>query len=258
MSKKVRYFFILLICPFIWINIFWLAFRICSKAKKYRLDKNLYFPEQRFKLIYKIAKRFLLVKNITIEEINVDSLSSKPKLFIGNHKSNLDPIITFVVLYKNFTVKNNSFFTFVAKKELQKNKIIFNIMTLIDGIFIKRDDPREAINVLNEQKELVKKNYSIVIFPEGTRVYSDEIQEFKPGAFIIAYQTFIPIVVFTIFGTSGLLDKNKTNVRKSKKIVFEICKKFKHNDYSTLSTISLANNTRSIVEKTYNDIKEWK
>lgn len=59
-------------------------------------------------------------------------------------------------------------------------------MRYLGCIFLDRENARSAMNSLREGTELLKKGYSITIFPEGTRSRSDQMGDFKSGAFKMA------------------------------------------------------------------------
>ena len=48
-------------------------------------------------------------------------------------------------------------------------------MRYLGCIFLDRENARSAMNSLREGTELLKKGYSITIFPEGTRSRSDQM-----------------------------------------------------------------------------------
>ena len=55
--------------------------------------------------------------------------------------------------------------------------------------------------------EMVKKGYSLIIFPEGTRSHTGDIGRFHKGAFLLAQTYNIDIVPLYIHGNSDLLPK---------------------------------------------------
>lgn len=237
--------------PFVCIALCWSLFRAKSKAKKYRKDPKSIFVQDRFKIVYKLCKKALYIRNVKVNAIDFDSLPTNSKLFVGNHKSNIDPIVMIKVLYENLS---GQYFTFICKKELAKNSFIKAAIDLIDGIFINREDPRQVFEIVKKQKELIKNNYSIVVFPEGTRTFSDDIGEFKSGAFRIAYDCFLPIVCFTIYGSSGRMDKDKSNKIKGE-VKVKVNKCYRPKDFITTNVINLATKLRDAVIKTYDQLK---
>lgn len=233
--------------PFVTLSLCWSLLRARSKAKKYRREPRLVYVADRFKLAYKICKKVLFVKNINLDVLDFEDLPTAPKLFIGNHKSNADPIIMVKVLYESL---QGQYFTFLCKKELANNKWVKAVIDLIDGIYIDRNDPRQVFEIMKRQKELISKNYSLIIFPEGTRTYQDDINEYKSGAFKIAFECFIPIVNFTIYGSSGRMDSDKSNRTKGKVIV-KANKIIRPQEFITANAISIANKLRDMTVNTY-------
>lgn len=66
------------------------------------------------------------------------------------------------------------------------------------SVFLKRGEPRAAINTLKETTELLNKGFSLRIFPEGTRSRSATPGEFKDGAFKFAQKAKVPVLPVTI------------------------------------------------------------
>ena len=62
---------------------------------------------------------------------------------------------------------------------------------------------------MSEAVENVRKGYSLVIFPEGTRSKGGPIKEFKAGSFKLAFKSGVPIVPVTIDGTWKLFEEKK-------------------------------------------------
>jgi 1-acyl-sn-glycerol-3-phosphate acyltransferase len=91
-------------------------------------------------------------------------------------------------------------------------------MDLIDSLYLERENVRQSLEVYKKQIEMVSKKKSIAIFIEGTRIYEDTFGEFKHAALKIAYHSYLPILPIVIFGSSGLVDSNKTNVKKGKTV----------------------------------------
>ena len=64
------------------------------------------------------------------------------------------------------------------------------------------------MNSLREGTELLKKGYSITIFPEGTRSRSDQMGDFKSGAFKMAEKAKAPLIPVRISGTYKVMEAN--------------------------------------------------
>ena len=62
--------------------------------------------------------------------------------------------------------------------------------------------------MLIESRERLKNHVSVMIFPEGTRSESGELQDFKDGAFRLAVQLGLPILPLAVIGTRDALVKH--------------------------------------------------
>ena len=96
--------------------------------------------------------------------------------------------------------KQTSSESFISKIEHQDKKAINAVITLLDGIYIKRDDGRSILDCFNKQMENIKKGFSIIVFPEGTRVPGDEFKQFQPACLKVAYLNFLTVAPITIYG----------------------------------------------------------
>ena len=103
----------------------------------------------------------------------------KSAIFACNHQTNNDAII--------IKARVNLRFKFLAKDSLFKNKFIGWIFRGLGAYPINRggNDIKAVKTTLN----YLKNNKQIVIFPEGTRVKSDESAEYKNGLVMFALKT---------------------------------------------------------------------
>lgn len=120
-----------------------------------------------------------------------ENIPDGPCVFIGNHQGYVD----IIALMKATEGKQVSF---IAKEELKKTPYISKWVTVTGGLFITRGNPRSALKTLNEGAELLKKGYSLVIFPEGKRSNSSEMNPFQQGSFKLATKAKVPIVPFSL------------------------------------------------------------
>jgi len=185
------------------------ALRMARKYAKY--PKKVFF-EQRFTKVYKLIKKVLFLKQIKITSSSMRSVPFNASMIIFNHKSNLDGLVILKLLYE-YRQKYNPEFKFhvIVKHEISKHKSLYSILSLIDTLFIKRDDIRQSIGVYNSEINYLKAKEAIIVSPEGTRIYDDTFGEFKAGAIKPAFDLLIPIQPIVLYGTSGLMDKNKSN-----------------------------------------------
>jgi len=197
--------------------------KIYSYARKHKKDPYRIEAGKRYKLAHKVIKRALFIIRIETESSFHGKLPTKPCLIIANHKSNIDPLV-FIRELDKYNRKSDFpiYISIIAKDSIGKSKnilmkIVSKVLLIMDSLFIDRTDIRQQLEVYNKQLELVKEKKSILVFLEGTRVYSDDFGDFKAGALKVAYKTYIPIVPVVVNGSSGLIDKNKT-YKKGRKV----------------------------------------
>lgn len=121
-------------------------------------------------------------------------------LFTPNHQGMYDVPIMLTSLDKPNGL--------VAKKEAAHYPMLSTWMKYLHCVFIDRENPREGLKALNETAENIQNGYSMVIFPEGTRSKSDELGEFKGGAFKIAQKCQCPIIPVCIDGSYKIMEAN--------------------------------------------------
>ncbi|WP_205873869.1 HAD-IB family hydrolase/lysophospholipid acyltransferase family protein [Mycobacterium camsae] len=130
--------------------------------------------------------------------------AQRPAVFIFNHRNQVDPIISGALVKDNWVG--------VGKKELQRDPIMGTMGKLLDGVFIDRDDPDSAVEMLHTVEDRARNGLSIVIAPEGTRLDTTEVGPFKKGPFRIAMAAGIPIVPIVIRNAEIVASRNSTTL----------------------------------------------
>ena len=96
----------------------------------------------------------------------------------------------------------------VFKKELAKIPLFGWQLYLGPYVMIDRTNIEKALKSIEEAKKLMEdKNVSILVFAEGTRSKTGEIQEFKRGAFRMASAVGYPIIPVSISGSNKIMPK---------------------------------------------------
>lgn len=146
--------------------------------------------------------------NDTGSAVTVHGLENLPKdknaVFISNHQSNMD----ILVLMSQLPVPKG----FVAKIELGRIPLLSFWMKQIRCVFIDREDMKQSLKVILEGIELIKKGYSLVLFPEGTRSKNNTMGEFKAGGLKLATKPKALIVPVTIDGTYKIMEGNNNKI----------------------------------------------
>lgn len=121
-----------------------------------------------------------------------------PVVFVGNHQGNFD-----IPILLGYIAKQKAF---ISKIEILKIPLLNQWMKLMQCTFIDRKSPRQSVKAMAEAVESVKKGYSLVIFPEGTRSRGKPVGEFKAGSLKLAVKAGVPIVPVTIDGSWRLYE----------------------------------------------------
>ncbi|HET6346762.1 MAG TPA: lysophospholipid acyltransferase family protein, partial [Myxococcota bacterium] len=139
--------------------------------------------------------------------LNVEGLANLkgPALFIANHQSLIDVVFMPALLPR--TVR------FVAKKELRRIPLWGWAFAAGGAVLIDRKNPRAAISNIREGLKRLPKDWSLVVFPEGTRTQDGSMRPFKKGAFHMAVETGLPLVPIGMDGAREIVPRDGWLVR---------------------------------------------
>lgn len=131
--------------------------------------------------------------------------TDRPIVVASNHQSWFDIFLIAAVL--PISVR------FMAKKELRKVPLLGRAMRQAGHIYIDRQDRRAAFDAYEEAARVIRSGMSAVVFPEGTRSRTGELQPFKKGPFVLAIAAQAPIVPAYSAGTFTLMPKGSWRLR---------------------------------------------
>jgi len=119
-------------------------------------------------------------------------------VMVCNHQSLAD----IMVLFRLFV-----HFKWVSKAENFRIPLVGWNMSLNRYISIQRGSARGNIGMVRGCEAALRGGSSVMVFPEGTRSPDGELQEFRQGAFEIAFRTQSPLLPIVIDGTASALPK---------------------------------------------------
>lgn len=166
-------------------------------------------------------------------------------VLIGNHQENYD-IIILKPIFKNHPIN------FIAKEALFKTPIIGRWIGLLGSVPISKYADRSAAESIVKAIKKVKLGIPFGIFPEGKRSFSNEMIDFKPGAFKLAMKPKADILIVTLYDISSVnlipYLPNKTYVHFHPVLPYE--------EYKDLSSQELSNKVKNIIQERLNQFKE--
>jgi 1-acyl-sn-glycerol-3-phosphate acyltransferase len=187
MQKIISYplSFIFGIVFFFWLIVFHPIQWFCLKVFGYNVHR----------LSVAILNGFLVrtthVLGTTYKLSGIENVpDNKPLIIVANHQSLYD-IPPFIWFLRKCHPK------FISKKELGKGipSVSFNLRHGGSAL-IDRKDPRQALPEITRVAEFINKNnYSVVIFPEGTRSKTGEPKPFSVNGLKMLY-TYAPDAYF--------------------------------------------------------------
>lgn len=175
--------------------------------------------------------------------IHATGLEKLPKdgrfLLVSNHRSNFDPILTWVVLRKYDLA-------FVSKEENFHIPVFGRIIRRCCFLAIDRENPRNALVTIEKAAKLIADDtVSICIYPEGTRSKESRLLPFHAGVFKIAQRADVPVVVMTIQGTEKI---HKNVPFKKTNICFDVLEAIPANEVKSYKSVELSSRVRALME----------
>jgi 1-acyl-sn-glycerol-3-phosphate acyltransferase len=124
--------------------------------------------------------------------------SGETYMMVANHLSLLDILVLFR-LFRHFK--------WVSKIENFRIPFIGWNMRLNRYIELRRGERESVQQMMTACERTLAEGSSLMMFPEGTRSKTGELQPFKTGAFELALRGRVPIVPIVLEGTSNALPK---------------------------------------------------
>jgi len=156
-----------------------------------------------------------VVLGLKLDVRGVEAIDKRsPYVFMANHLSLLDGPLLYMLIPQAIRV--------ILKKEVFRIPLVGLGMRLVDFIPVDRKGIRAGKLCIEKASRLMReKNYSFLIFPEGTRSRDGNLQPFKRGGFFLALASQAAILPVSIKGSFELMPKGSFFVKRGKiKVVF--------------------------------------
>jgi 1-acyl-sn-glycerol-3-phosphate acyltransferase len=99
---------------------------------------------------------------------------------------------------------------------------------------------------MKECRKLLRRGMSVLIFPEGTRTMTGELQAFKDGAFFLAAELRCPVVPIAVHGTGDCLPKHGAVLRQKMHARVEVLDPIEPGD---MDKVALRKAARAAIEQ---------
>lgn len=222
-------------------------FRLLQVKKLAQQSHLPHIQEEIFKTPSVVSQKVIEKTNTKVYVEGENYLPDGPALYVANHQGLFDILALLGYLGKPVG--------FIAKIEIKKIPIIRTWMKLLQCVFIDRQDRRQSVRAIQQGTKNIKKGFSMVIFPEGTRSKDGELNRFKAGSFRLGTKAKVPIVPVTIDGTREIYEQNSHRIQSST-IKIVIGQPITPEEYIDMTGKELAEYTEKIIAKELENIRK--
>lgn len=161
------------------------------------------------------AKLFLLIYGVKQTVLGLENISKgEHYVFVANHSSYTDVPIAIAAIPLGVRL--------IFRNTLTRIPIWGWALLVSPYIIINRSNAAQAKKSLTHAADVIRGGGSVLLFPEGTRSATGELQPFKRGAFHLAYESGAKIIPMAIRGSYELLPRSATLPSSNKKISVSI------------------------------------
>ena len=155
-------------------------------------------PPRQLRVARAWARSLLWIAGVKVTVEGLDRIQPGGNyVFVANHVSYMD----IPVVLGNIPEE----FLFLAKSELFKIPFLGTHLRTAGHVLVPQEDPRSSIRTLQHTAALLHDGRSTLVFPEGGRSETGELQEFKDGAAFLAIRAQIPVVPMAMIGLRSIL-----------------------------------------------------
>ncbi|MDR1017865.1 MAG: 1-acyl-sn-glycerol-3-phosphate acyltransferase [Lachnospiraceae bacterium] len=199
---------------------------------------TLYIMKGSFRLLTTLS-------GVKLTVIGEENIPDEPVLFIGNHRSFFDILISYPRV-KRIT-------SYIAKKEIGKAPILGIWMKRLHCQFLDRKDPRQGLQVILNAINDIKSGISVCIYPEGTRNKGEELSllPFQKGSFKIGTKSKCAIIPMSVNNTANIFENHFPAI-KSTHVILEYGKPIYIDELDSEDAKHIDKYVHNIIQETIN------
>jgi len=166
-------------------------------------------PAAAWQFCHRAARTLLRLAGLTLDVQGLENLPADGRcVLVSNHASYLDGLVLVAAL--------PSPHTFVAKRELEHQRIAGRFLKRLGVAFVERFDPKRSVADAQHMTQAAHSGAPLLVFPEGTFVAAPGLLPFRLGGFLAAAHAGVPVVPVTLGGTRELLGAERWWPRKAR------------------------------------------
>src|SRR5271157_2284034 len=146
------------------------------------------------------ARMILKTGPIPVHVQGLENIAGEPVVYAANHLSALDIPVLLAEIPGQFRI--------MAKKELFRYPVLGWHLKRSGQIPIVYGDAHASLRSVHKASESLRHGLPVMVFPEGGRSETGQLQPFLGGAFLVAIRTKTPVVPIAIVGTYEMLPMN--------------------------------------------------
>lgn len=218
-----------LFVPFAWC-------RLCYHAS----HTEKYSDEEQYALLKYITLRANRGGNVTIDVHGTENIPEEDGfMFFPNHQGLYDVLAIIEACPRPFSV--------VAKKEIANIQFLKQVFACMKAYMLDREDVRQAMQIIIDVTNEVKKGRNYLIFAEGTRSKNgNQLRDFKGGSFKSATKAKCPIVPVALLNAYKPFD---TNTIAPVTVQVHFLKPMYYEEHKDMKTTEIAAEVKSRIEK---------
>lgn len=206
-------------------------------------ENDTHTEQERYDYLRNLVKTVNSKGNVKVEISGLENIPEENGyVMFPNHQGLYDALALIEASERPFGI--------VIKKEAYKIILVKQVVDLLRGTSLDREDPRDGIRVIREIVSAVKEGRNYVIFPEGTRSKKgNEILDFKPGSFKCAVMAKCPIVPVALINSFRPFDISSI---KHETVQIHFLKPLYYDQYMDMKTPEIAHLVHDKIQEEIN------